>query len=549
MNPYVLRSLLASFVAIGAAAIAPAQDDKPLAPLLEGLGEFHYPVSTNVERAQTFFDQGLMLAFGFNHAEAKRSFEEAARLDPQCAMAQWGIALVLGPNINAAMEDEDVPVAYAAAQKAMELSPGATEKEQDLIRAVTQRYPAEPVEDRSIFDEAYADAMREVAEKYPRDVNIQALCAEALMDLHPWDYWARDGAIQPWTQEILDLLEQALALDENHAGANHFYIHAVEASNNPERGLPSADRLGAIAPGAGHLVHMPAHIYIRVGRYHDGSLANVRAMASDSEYITQCHAQGIYPLAYMPHNAHFLWATATMEGDSKTAMEAAQKTADMVEDEMMRMPGMGTLQHFKMIPVYAMIRFGKWDEILAFPEPAQDLLYPRGVWHYARGIAYARTDRLADAVAELEALKVIAADPALADITIWDINSTVELLKIAFNVLAGEIAAAKGEYEHAVAQLEEAVEIEDALTYNEPPDWFFPVRQTYGAILLESGDPEAAESVYRADLKKFPNNGWSLLGLTQALRDQGKAEAAGKVEEQFQIAWKYADVTIAGSRF
>jgi tetratricopeptide (TPR) repeat protein len=547
MKRVVKRKLFGVFV-LAVAGIASAQDDQPLAPLLEGLGDYHYPITANA-RAQKFFDQGLMLSFAFNHGEAKRSYQEAARLDPECAMAHWGIALVLGPNINAGMEDDDVPEAYASAQKALELASGASEKEQALIAALTKRYGPEPVEDRASFNEAYAEAMRAVAKQYPEDVTVLSLAAEALMDLHPWDYWTHEGAIQPWTQEILDLLESALKLDEQHAGANHLYIHAVEASDRPEIGLPSADRLGSIAPGAGHLVHMPAHIYIRVGRYRDASLANVRAMASDSEYITQCHAQGVYPLAYMPHNAHFLWATATMEGDSKTAMDAAQKTADMVADDMMREPGMGTLQHYKMIPLYAMVRFGKWDQILSFPEPAQDLLYPRGVWHYARGIAFARTGKTKDAVDELAALKTIAADPAVAEITIWDINTTSDLLKIAFNVLAGEIAAAKGEYEHAIAQLNEAVDIEDALTYNEPPDWFFPVRQTYGAVLLESGDPQSAESVYRADLKKFPNNGWSLFGLAQALRDQGKTEEAAKVDEQFKTAWAHGDVEINGSRF
>lgn len=547
MNRVVKRNLIGVLVLL-AAGIVSAQDNQPLAPLLERLGDYHYPITANA-RAQKYFDQGLMLSFAFNHGEAKRSFQEAARLDPDCAMAHWGIALVLGPNINAGMEDDDVPEAYAAVQKALDLHANGPEKEQDLIRALVERYAPEPVDDRSELDENYAEAMRIVAKKYADDVSIQALAAEALMDLHPWDYWTHDGAIQPWTQEILDLLEHALALDAKHAGANHLYIHAVEASDRPEIGLPSADRLGAIAPGAGHLVHMPAHIYIRVGRYRDASLANVRAMASDSEYITQCHAQGVYPLAYMPHNAHFLWATATMEGDSKTAMDAAQKTSDMVADDMMREPGMGTLQHYKMIPLYAMVRFGRWDQILAFPEPAQDLLYPRGVWHYARGIAFARTGKTKDAVDELAALKTIAANPAVAEITIWDINTTSDLLKIAFNVLAGEIAAAKGEYDHAIAQLNEAVEIEDALTYNEPPDWFFPVRQTYGAILLESGDPQTAESIYRADLKKFPNNGWSLYGLAQALRAQGKTEEADQTVAQFKTAWTHADVEIDGSRF
>ncbi len=549
MNRFRSLLNLVFAAALGVALAACGQADERLAPVLEGMGSHHHAISTSSPEAQRFFNQGLTLAYGFNHAEAERAFREAARLDPQCAMCFWGAALVRGPNINAAMEADAVAPAYEALQQALALASNAGEKEQAYIQALAKRYVAEPVEDRTALDVAYAEAMREVARRYPDDPDAVTLFAEALMDLHPWDFWTKDGQPQPWTPEILSTLEAVLAQAPDHPGANHLYIHAVEASPTPERGVPSADRLGGLVPGAGHLVHMPAHIYIRVGRYHDASQANERAIAADDAYLAQCRVQGLYPLAYRPHNHHFLWASATMEGRSALAIEAARHMAAHVDSAMMREPGYGTLQHYWITPLYALTRFGRWDEILAALAPPEDLRYPTGVWHYARGVALTAKDRLDDAAQELEALEAIAADSTLETVTIWDINTTASLMRIAAEALAGELAARRGDHAEAVRRLEAATRLEDALNYDEPPPWHYPVRQSLGAVLLATNRAAEAEAVYREDLRRHPENGWSLLGLAQSLEAQGKADEAGAVRQRFDQAWAAADVTLNGSRF
>jgi len=550
--PAILFALVA-VCAVAGLPPASAQDTNSgqIAPLLKGLGEFTYPVTTSGKdpAVQKFFDQGLMLSFGFNHQEAERSFREAARRDTSCAMCWWGVALVNGPNINAAMEDDQVPVAWEALQKAQALAGRATDLEKEYIDALAARYQAEPIEDRAPLDEAYADAMRDVVSRYPGDVTLKSLFAEALMDQHPWDYWQKNGDAQPWTEEIVRALESARRGDPDHPLANHLYIHAVEASGTPERGIDAAERLGDVAPGAGHLVHMPSHIYIRTGDYHKGSLANQRAIQSDDDYVAQCRAQGIYPLAYMPHNHHFLWATATLEGRSKVSIDAALGTAELVDPEVMRMPGMGTLQHFHVIPLYAYVRFGKWDDIMEYPEPDSALVYPRGIRHYARGMAMTRTGRVGEAGGELVKLQAIAADSVLETITIWDINSTSTLMKIAALVLEGEIAARSWDFDAAVILLRKAIDLEDGLNYNEPPDWFFPVRQTLGAVLIEAARYAEAEAVYREDLEVFPRNGWSLYGMAQALRGQGRSQEARRVEKLFEEAWQWSDIPLPASRF
>jgi tetratricopeptide (TPR) repeat protein len=526
------------------------QKAERIAPLLEGLGDNHYSISTDSREAQRYFDQGLILAYGFNHAEAERSFREAARLDPDCAMCYWGIALVLGPNINAAMGAESAPKAYEAIQKALELAPQATKKERDFIEALAKRYAATPVEDRKTLDVAYADAMREVKRRFPEDLDGATLFVEALMDLHPWDYWTEEGKPQPWTPEILSNLESVLERAPNHPLAIHLYIHAVEASDKPQRGEPYADRLRNLVPGAGHLVHMPSHIYIRIGRYHDASVANERAIQSDQSYITQCHAQGIYPLAYMPHNDHFLWYSAMMEGRSAVSIRAARDTASKSDPQMMRDPLWAPLmQHFYLIPLYGLTRFGKWDEILKESNPAADLPYPTGVWHYARGMAFVGKGRLEEAAQELERLRVSATDPSLKAMRIWGINTPASLLQIASEVLAGELAAKQGDYERAIVHLETAVDMEDRLIYIEPPNWHYPVQHSLGAVLLEAGRPAAAEKVYREDLRKNPENGWSLFGLAQSLRSRGQTDEAVQVEQRFEKAWAWADVKLKSSRF
>lgn len=539
---------LASLMLALCLAGATLAQDEPRAPLLEGLGEHHHPITTDDELAQRYFDQGLVLAYGFNHGEAERSFLKATKLDPQCAMCFWGAAWVLGPNINAPMDPADAPEAHARTQKALELADKASEREQAYIHALTYRYAPEPPADRSKLDRAFAEAMDRVSERFPEDLDAAVLAAEAWMDTTPWDYWQPDGEPKPVTRHILATLEGVLKDAPEHPMANHLYIHAVEAVH-PELGLPSAKRLQDLVPGAGHLVHMPSHIYIRVGRYHDGSLANQRAIEADKAYLKQVEAQGAYPLAYVPHNYHFLWATATLEGRSELALRTAREMAELVDQDAMRQSGLTTLQHYWITPVYALARFGRWDEILAFSEPAEDLVYPRAVVHYARGLALVRSGRLAEAEQELKALEALSGDPSLEDVTVWDINKSRDLLHIAREVLRAELAAAGGEIEKAVEHFKRAIAMEDALNYDEPPTWYAPVRQMLGALLLKAGRPEEAEPVYRADLKVFPDNGWSLFGVLESLRRQGRAAEAEQVQRRFRDAWMHADVTLTASRF
>lgn len=519
-----------------------------MAPLLEGMGDHAFDVSLKDTLAVEYFNQAIMLTYGFNHNEAERSFRQVAVLEPNHPMAWWGVALVQGPNLNLAMLPEAVPVAWEALQKAQELKFNGTQREQDYIDALANRYAENPPEDRSSLDRAYADAMGELAAQYPDDLDAQVLYAEAMMDLHPWDFWTKEGEARPWTPKILATLESVIERNPDHPMANHLYIHATEASKNPEKALPSARRLANAVPGAGHLVHMPAHTYIRVGMYHEGTMANERAVESDKQYMEQVKEQGVYPLGYVPHNYHFLWATATMEGREKRSLEAAVNTAEMVDKEMMRQPGFGTLQHYSVIPLYGYIRFGKWDEILSYPKPAEDLIYPTGVWHYARGMGYVGTDSLAKAKEELEFLKTIASNDTLKDVTIWEMNTTQELMQIASRILEGEIAAQEKNYDQAVAMLSEALTIEGNLNYNEPPDWFFPVRHNLGAVLLDAGREIEAEQVYRADLREFPKNGWALFGLHQSLLAQGREDEARNVKRQFDEAWQYADIELSSSR-
>ncbi|KAF3886367.1 MULTISPECIES: tetratricopeptide repeat protein [Nostocales] len=519
-------------------------------PLLKNIGNYHHPISTRSKLAQRYFDQGLVLAYGFNHALAVRSFQEATKLDPNCAICYWGLALVQGPNINAPMAAEAIPSASQALQKAVDLSKNASEKEQAYINALTKRYSSQPIEDRKPLDIAYTNAMREVQKRYPDDLDAATLFAEALMDTMPWNYWTRDGKPNPGTTELLATLESILKRNPNHPGALHLHIHAVEASSHPETGVTSADRLRNLVPAAGHLVHMPGHIYIRVGRYHDAVVANQKAIDADKQSmsLTPCHTKGIYELGYVPHNYHFLLAGAVMGGEGTLAIQTARETSAIADRKVMRQPGFGTLQHYYALPLYTLTKFGKWDEILKEPAPDADLKYPNGVWHYARGMALTAKGELKQATEELEKLRAIAADPALEKVTVWDINSTVSLMKIASEVLAGELAAKQKDYTQAIAHLKTAVSLEDNLRYDEPATWYSPVRQSLGAVLLEAKRVQEAETVYREDLERYPENGWSLLGLTKSLDAQGKTKEARSMQKRFERAWKYADIKLVASR-
>lgn len=508
-----------------------------------------FAIQTDDPEVKKLFRRGVVLTYGFNHQEAHNTYMQAAAQDSNCAMCYWGAALVLGPNINKPMDPADAATAYNLAQKALEHSKGENPLNRSLIEALVQRYRQEAGSDRSALDRDYADAMRKVAIQFPNSATAQVLLAEALMDLHPWDFWEKDGEPKPWTPEILETLQAALKLDPDNLNANHLYIHAVEASPHPEQAEANADRLRDLAPDSGHLLHMPAHIYMRIGRYADAAAVNEKAIENDERYRAHAKPEGIYPLAYMPHNRHFLWIAAADSGQSQKALQAALDMAKGVDPQTIRAPGLGTLQHFSVMHLYAMIRFGKWEDILNQPEPDQDLVYPRGVWHYARGRALTGLNRLEEAERELEQLQALAADPALKKVTLWDINDTTDLLAIAQHVLAGELSYKKGQVEDAIAHLQQAVAVEDGLNYDEPPAWYYPARQSLGAVLLDAGRAAEAEAMFQKDLQRHQNNGWSLFGLWQSLNAQGKTNAANEVKSRFNKTWAEADITLTQARF
>ncbi|MGK4005911.1 hypothetical protein WMF31_25010 [Sorangium sp. So ce1036] len=513
-------------------------------PLFDDLGPLHHPVTTSSPLAQRYFDQGLRLVYAFNHDEARRAFQEAARLDPGLAMARWGVALTLGPNINQPAEPERERAAFEAIEEARALAASASAPERAYIEALAERHAAAPVADRTALDRAYADAMRELARRFPDDLDASTLFAEALMDLRPWDLWTLDGRPQPDTEEIVSTLEGVLRRDPEHTGANHYYIHAVEASPEPERALPSAERLGGLAPGAGHLVHMPSHIFVRIGRYADASDANERAAEVDRRYIREQRPRGIYPRMYFPHNLYFLSFSASMEGRSAVALRAARELSTAVpDDEVRHMP---MLELFQPATLFALVRFGRWDDLLAEPAPPPEQRYTTGVWRYARGLALASTGRLDEAEREATALGAMSSE-SFGGTTIGN-NSARDLLEIASLVLEGQIASARGDAGAAVRLLQAAVRVEDTLRYFEPPDWPEPVRHTLGAALLEAGRPRDAETVYKEDLRRNPENGWALRGLEQSLRAQGREQEADAAHERFERAWARADVQLSGSR-
>ncbi len=522
--------------------LAPGQ----LAPVLEGLGDHHHEVTTRSERAQQFFDQGLKLTYGFNHQEALRAFKEAARLDPDCAMAYWGWALVLGPNLNLPMRAEAVPQAWEAVRLAVAHKDKVSERERDYIEALAKRYAENPGDDRSGLDRAYADAMRALHEKYPDDLDAATLYAAALMNLSPWDYWTPEGEPKENTATVLATLEAVIARDPHHEGALHYSIHAVEPVDAP-RGEAAADALRGLAPGAGHLVHMPSHIYMQVGRYAEAYEANTLAVQADEGYITQCRAQGIYPLNYYPHNIHFLAWAAIMQGRSKEALGASRKVAAAVPRDMLG-NDWGLFETFLSMPLYTMVRFGMWDTILDEPRPGKNTPYFRSIWHYARGMARVHGERPGKAAKDVAAIERLLARAPAAETMIGFANART-LLTIARDVLAGELAAKQGRLEDAIRHLEAAVELEDGLLYNEPPDWYYPVRHTLGAVLLEAGRPAHAEAVYRRDLKRNRDNGFALFGLVESLKRQGKTEEAARLEAKLRTVWADADVQLASSRF
>ena len=517
----------------------------PIAPRLQNLGNHVFPVSTRNREAQRFINQGLNLAYAFNHAEARRSFREAARLDPNLAMAYWGQALVLGPNINAAMEPNEEPQAYELVQKALSLKSRATPREQALIDALAQRYSGTAT-DRVPRDRMYADAMRGVRQRFPQDLDAAMLYVESVMDLRPWGYWQGDGTPHDRIAEAVGTTELVLARNPRHPGALHMYIHLMEATGTPEKAERAADTLLTLMPGAGHMVHMPGHIYQRVGRYADAIRSNELAIAADEDYITQCRAQGLYPMAYYPHNIHFLWFAATFAGQSARAIASARQLAAKIDDD--ALAALPLLAGFRMVPYYALTRFGRWDEMLKEPEPPSGNVVLNAVWHYARGLALVAIDRLDAAEAELRDLRALIANDAMRQ-PLFSPNTAGAALAPAPEMLAGEIAAARGEYDVAIAHLDRAVRLEDGLVYTEPSEFHFPPRHALGAVLLKAGRPAEAETVYWDDLRRNRENGWALFGLMQALRAQQKDGDAAIIEARFRKAWAGADVALTASRF
>lgn len=558
VRPHVVAVLsIGIVVQLGACRRASVESDADLvaragAPLFEGMGDYHRPITTNDAGAQRYFDQGMVLAFGFNHAEAIRSFRAAQRLDPDCAMCFWGEALATGPNINvtsggrAIMSPESRVAAHAAAQKALSLADRVAPVERALIEAQAVRYDGSETSDRDPLDRAYAEAMRSVVQRFPDDDDAAAMYAEAWMNTMPWNYWSDDGQPRPETVEVIDALERIIARSPRHPLALHLYIHAVEASSDPGRAETAADTLLTLVPGSGHLVHMPAHTYWRVGRYHDAAEANVRAAAVDEQYIAQCNAQGFYPALYYPHNIHFLWAASSMEGRSAVAIDAARRVAANVRIEQIR--EFPTVEFFRTIPLLALTQFGRWDEILAEPMPDASLRYATAIARYARGVALARKGDLAAAHRERDQLVPLR---DTTEILFLDTNDypAVTLLQIADALLEGELAMAAGSVDAAVGHFERAVALQDGLPYMEPPFWYYPTRQSLGAALLAAGRAGEAEAVYRRDLEDYPHNGWSMFGLAESLAAQGRTDEAAEVREMFTHVWARADVELTGSRF
>jgi tetratricopeptide (TPR) repeat protein len=520
------------------------------APMFEGLGKYHRTISTKSPEAQRYFDQGMNFLWGFNLHEAERSFEEGAKLDPQCAMLEWGAAMSLGPHYNVPALPPRTVAANAHAQKALTLLAGATPTERSLVEAVAKRYsdpaPTTP-EDQKKLDQAYADAMKALMDQYPNDDDVAALWCESMMDLRPWDLWTQDQKPQPGTLEMIAVLEKILARTPEHPGANHYYIHAVEPGPHPEKGLAAADRLKKLDSTVGHLTHMPSHIYEKVGRYDDARAANARALEKDKAYEAKANPmqpESFYPM-YTAHNAQFLSWTAMSQGRSADAIRYAKEALGKMPPEMLdMMPGFDGILS---LPDMAYVRFGKWDEILAQPAPPKYYPFVAAMRHYVRGLAYAGKNQLPAALTELDSVKAIAAAiPAEAT----EFNNTSQLLlTIAQKGLEGVIAVKQGRTDEGIKLLEDAVRAEDQIRYDEPADWLVPMRHTLGAALLKAGRAFQAELVYQADLLRNKENGWALYGLTESLRKQGKTADANASQKRFSKAWAGADVKIAASSY
>jgi len=521
----------------------------PEAHLFDGMGKHTRPAGTDSQLAQHYFNQGMAFAYGFDRDQAVRSFEAATKHDPSCAMAWWGMAMALGPDINVPMDAERGARAYAAVSRAMALRHQATEVHRELIEALSLRYDTPPPENRASLDRAYAGAMRDVWRRHPEDADVGTLFAEAMLDLRPWDQWTKDGNPQPGTEEIVQTLEHVLVLNPNHPGANHLYIHTIEASPQPEKALPAADRLAAgddgrpLVPAIGHLIHMPAHIYVQTGRYADAVEANTKAVAVDRAYSKIVGPQGSFEF-YHAHNHHFLAYAAMFDGQYDTALKAARELMDELPASALANPG---VEEFTPTALHVYVRFGRWEEILKEPVPEKRHPYTHAMWHYARGVALANTNRIKEAQAEAKAFdKSVTAVPK--ELTIFVVPAH-DVLRVARHMLAGEILFHDGHADTAFAELRKAVAAEDALRYAEPSPWMQPVRHALGALLLQAGLVAEAEATYRADLKRHPKNGWALHGLAECQNRLGATAAAADTRARFDKAWSRSDVKIKASCF
>jgi tetratricopeptide (TPR) repeat protein len=535
-----MKLLVSVFVLVTGASSVFAQS-KPAA-LMPGMGHHHHAISTKSPEAQRFFDQGLTLVFAFNHEEAAQAFRRASELDPQSAMALWGVALALGPCINLDVDPPHEKAAYDAVQKALLLASGTTESERAYIQALAKRYSSDPKVDLKKLDVEYANAMRELSKHYPDDLDATTLYAESLMDLHPWRLWSLDGRPTEGTEEIIAVLESVLQRDPNHIGANHYYIHATEASRHPEWALDSARRLETLAPAAGHLVHMPAHTYMRVGDYSAAAHSNAIAADADRVYLRESATTGsMYDMMYYSHNLHFLSASYSMGGDFTDAKQSADDLVAHVAPMVRDMP---MVEVYVPTPIFVLVRFHRWDEVLKLPPPNPGLAMTTAFWHFARGEAFAAKGEIAMAEAERRILETARKEtPADLEFSFF-LNKAQTFLDLAENVLDARVAAAKDDHEAAIKHWEKAVEIEDTLNYGEPPEWFYPVRESLGGALLLNGQAEQAEAVFRADLKQYPRNPRSLFGLLKSLEAQKKSAGLEEIRREFEAAWKNTDATI-----
>ncbi|WP_154017842.1 hypothetical protein [Candidatus Protochlamydia phocaeensis] len=539
------KSWLVLFAAFGLSSSLLAEEDFfPFNPpqnfsLFIDQGLVHHPVSTANPEAQRFFDQGLTLVYGFNHDAAYWSFATAAKIDPNLAMAYWGMALALGSNINMTITPSREEAAYRLIQKAMELSNQATDNEKAYIQALAERYTADSAAKQESLNQNYKNAMEKVAKQFPDDLDAAVLFAESALDLNPWNQWDPAGNPRPGTLAILDVLESVLKRDPDHLGANHYYIHAIEASKYPERALMSAHRLRRLLPQSGHILHMPSHIYLLVGDYHLAAICNEQAVAADRAYIKQYGMQGIYPLHYLSHNLYFLSRAYSMEGRFEDAKRAGDELYSFYAPHFQKMP---ELEYYAPTSLFVLLRFHRWQDILAFPLPTPRMAVSTILWHYGRAMALAALNQLPEARKE-QAL-FIQEKNRLRPETVYGYNKIEPILSIADLTLKAKIAEAQGDHSAAIYQLREAISIEDQLHYNEPPDWVLPVRENLGGVLLRSGQYAEAEQIFREDLNKHPRNGRSLFGLLASLKSQSRETDAFWVQREFEKAWQYSTVSL-----